>query len=473
MTAEPPRDLTDAHEELLLVLASEAARTIPPGPVRVAELADLVERSESECWDLLHQLHGLGLVLVHDAGPGKALLNAASLTDLGKKAAFARALVEPKGRVDEFAEGLSPLGLKVLDVVVEQESRNAGAAPTRSHIRTAVRGGIESHVSIEEASAAIDSLLSTHLNMLGGREPSYRVTLRGLLASRWGTNALTILDGMLRLLRNLQRSDPGLFRYSWTTGRRELNLPRKSANLFYITVTRAELGYGIIQTEGDDWWTTPPELDVLLENASGLDYVRTVTVSKQPVQPQVRQNQVTMPSDDPTKNPLAEMLERLARVEAQLAKPENPTVRILEAFDRLDLHPSVAGACTKVFRDGHYRNAVLDAGIALEKYVQSRSGRSDLSGAALMSQVFSANAPLLAFNGRQNQSERDEQEGLMHLFMGSTKGLRNPRAHGLDPDAPEVALEIICLLSFLARQLDRAQAAPGDDTSNTPPTDGG
>ena len=76
-----------------------------------------------------------------------------------------------------------------------------------------------------------------------------------------------------------------------------------------------------------------------------------------------------------------------------------------------------------------------------------------------MGKVFSVTTPLLAFNQRETQSEKDEQEGLMHLFMGTMKGLRNPRAHGLEPDPPEVALEILCLLSFLARQLDRAQPA--------------
>jgi uncharacterized protein (TIGR02391 family) len=60
-----------------------------------------------------------------------------------------------------------------------------------------------------------------------------------------------------------------------------------------------------------------------------------------------------------------------------------------------------------------------------------RSGRHNLDGVALMSTVFSPNDPILAFNSLANQTDKDEQQGLMHLFMGAVLGIRNPRAHAL------------------------------------------
>ena len=128
----------------------------------------------------------------------------------------------------------------------------------------------------------------------------------------------------------------------------------------------------------------------------------------------------------------------------------------LTAFQSLDLHPAIRGACAKLYEDRHYRNAVLDASLALIKLVKEKSGQDALDGAKLMQKVFAKDNPVLAFNDLVSQSDFDEQLGMMYLFLGSTLALRNPRAHDLSDDSPEEALEYIGLLSFLAKRLDEA-----------------
>lgn len=268
--------LPPGHEDVLLAIAEEHAKTHPSAPVPVRRLAALVDLPERDCAKIVHDLARGGLVSEYDAGPGRSITHAASLSEKGSTIAFDGALVAPKGPVGEFAATLTPVQIAVLNVVAEQESRVAGAAPTRAHVRTAVRQRIESPITIEEVSTEIDQLGGSYLNVHGGGELSYRVTLRGLLASDWGRNALEIIEGMLGLLRDLHNADPGLFRYSWTMVRRGLSLPRKAANLFYITVTKAGLGSGIFKTEGDDWWATPPELDVVLNVGSALEHAHKV-----------------------------------------------------------------------------------------------------------------------------------------------------------------------------------------------------
>jgi uncharacterized protein (TIGR02391 family) len=127
--------------------------------------------------------------------------------------------------------------------------------------------------------------------------------------------------------------------------------------------------------------------------------------------------------------------------------------RVRAAFEGLDLHPRIAAVCADLYRDGHYRNAVLDGSLALVNFVKEKSRRYDLDGAKLMREVFSPNGPILAFNGLTDQTDRDEQEGLMHLFEGAVLALRNPRAHALSDDSPELGLEYITLLSLLAKRL--------------------
>jgi uncharacterized protein (TIGR02391 family) len=63
----------------------------------------------------------------------------------------------------------------------------------------------------------------------------------------------------------------------------------------------------------------------------------------------------------------------------------------------------------------------------------------------------------LVINDLSDQTDQDEQEGMMHLFAGAVLALRNPRAHALLDDSPEMALEYIALLSMLAKRLEQAK----------------
>jgi uncharacterized protein (TIGR02391 family) len=136
------------------------------------------------------------------------------------------------------------------------------------------------------------------------------------------------------------------------------------------------------------------------------------------------------------------------------------STRVRSAFEGLDLHPRIAAVAADLYRGGHYRNAVLDASLALVNLVRERSRRRDLDGAALMTTVFSKNKPLLAFNGLKDRTDEDEQEGMMHLFVGAVLALRNPRAHALLDDSPEIALEYVAFISLLAKRGEQAKLTP-------------
>jgi len=126
-------------------------------------------------------------------------------------------------------------------------------------------------------------------------------------------------------------------------------------------------------------------------------------------------------------------------------------------FDRLNLHPRILDVSRNLFLDGYHWEAVFAAAKALVNYVKERSGRHDLDGAPLVRAVFSRNGPLLAFNDLANQTDLDEQEGMMHLFEGAVLGIRNPGGHAF-PEGPEQrAVEYISLLSLLAYRVQEAK----------------
>jgi uncharacterized protein (TIGR02391 family) len=149
------------------------------------------------------------------------------------------------------------------------------------------------------------------------------------------------------------------------------------------------------------------------------------------------------------------LIQRLNEKRLELSIRPVPQPRV--AFENLSLHPAIANASSDTYKNGHYRESALNASIALVKCVKRTSGQEALDGSGLMSKVFSANKPLLAFNDLTNKTEKGEQEGFLHLFMGAVLALRNPRAHALFDDSPELALDYIAFLSMLAKRLDGAK----------------
>lgn len=126
-------------------------------------------------------------------------------------------------------------------------------------------------------------------------------------------------------------------------------------------------------------------------------------------------------------------------------------------FDRLNLHPRILDVSRDLFIDGHHWEAVFAAAKALVNYVKECSGRHDLDGAPLMRAVFSRKSPVLAFNDLSDQTDMDEQEGMMHLYEGAVLGIRNPGGHAF-PEGPEQRpIEYLSFLSLLAYRLQEAK----------------
>jgi uncharacterized protein (TIGR02391 family) len=90
----------------------------------------------------------------------------------------------------------------------------------------------------------------------------------------------------------------------------------------------------------------------------------------------------------------------------------------------------------------------------LNNLVQIKSENYSLDNTSLMSAVFNKNSPRIVFNELKHQPDKDEQEGFMHLYMGVCLAFRNPRAHELTKDDPDIAFGMITTVSFLAKMLD-------------------
>lgn len=131
-----------------------------------------------------------------------------------------------------------------------------------------------------------------------------------------------------------------------------------------------------------------------------------------------------------------------------------------DAYDLSNLHSRIREVSEKLFRDGHYSQAIFEAYKTVNIVVKDKSGRKDLDGQGLMSTVFSPKNPILRLNDLQDQSDTDEQEGFMLLFMGAMTGIRNPKGHDVvNQKDPTRTIEYLSLASLLVRRAEESKKA--------------
>ncbi len=124
-------------------------------------------------------------------------------------------------------------------------------------------------------------------------------------------------------------------------------------------------------------------------------------------------------------------------------------------------HPEIQRVSGQLFKEGNFRQAVLDAFIQVIHTVRAKTGLPN-DGDDLMNRAFSPDGriPPVRFNTFQSQGEKDEQRGIWLLFKGIV-GLRNFKAHVVSTfDNPDRAHEYLALASLLMRLLDGATIDP-------------
>lgn len=141
-----------------------------------------------------------------------------------------------------------------------------------------------------------------------------------------------------------------------------------------------------------------------------------------------------------------------------LPSPTSEASEPVSVFARVVVEPEIEGVARDLFASGHYSLAVQEAFKAVDKFVATRSGRTDRAGTQLMELVFSPAAPVLRWTEMETQSEQDEQKGYQRLYAGAMLGIRNPVTHEFNwIDEPEVALELIVFAQHLLRKARNAR----------------
>lgn len=129
----------------------------------------------------------------------------------------------------------------------------------------------------------------------------------------------------------------------------------------------------------------------------------------------------------------------------------------IKLLEERGIHSDIIKVSGQLFEDGHYSQAIFEAYKEINNLVKRKSGLSNLDGRNLMSQAFKLPTPILQLNKLLTDSDKDEQEGFMFLFMGAIVGIRNPKAHDhVIQSDPIITLEYLSFASLLAKRIDQA-----------------
>lgn len=144
-----------------------------------------------------------------------------------------------------------------------------------------------------------------------------------------------------------------------------------------------------------------------------------------------------------------------------LSLDENPNLSEIGddyVFERMITEREIYEVSRDLFLSQFYNNCVQEAFNALDKFVQRRAERMDVSGVALMRAVFNPKKPNIFLNNNQTQSEKDEFEGYGHILAGAMLGIRNPVTHEFQwIHDRETALECLILCQHLLRKIKAAK----------------
>jgi hypothetical protein len=124
-------------------------------------------------------------------------------------------------------------------------------------------------------------------------------------------------------------------------------------------------------------------------------------------------------------------------------------------------HPYIWAAAEPLWSTGQYRIAVGAAATSLSAHIAQKAG-SSLADRTLVQDVFASKAtpgrPRLHFPGDPNsETWRSRQDGLHLTAQGAFAGIRNVAAHVQEEWSEQHALEMLAVLSVVARWTDQTE----------------
>lgn len=125
-----------------------------------------------------------------------------------------------------------------------------------------------------------------------------------------------------------------------------------------------------------------------------------------------------------------------------------------------NIHSLIRDASFQLYNDAHYAEAVeaafLEVTLRVKEIVKIKTGE-ELDGTAAMQKAFSVNSPIIKLGDISTRTGKDIQQGVMELFVGAVRCIRNPKAHGKIVIDKTEAIHELYFASLLMWKIDQAE----------------
>ena len=141
-----------------------------------------------------------------------------------------------------------------------------------------------------------------------------------------------------------------------------------------------------------------------------------------------------------------------------IAEANQRADRFKKKLENAKVHQIIFDYCKPELLTENYFHSVFEAIKSVADRIREMTGLY-ADGAELVDTTFSTKNPLVRINTLQNDNDRSEHLGLMHLIKGLFGLIRNPTAHkpkikfNIDE---EEALDLMIMISYAHKRLDKA-----------------
>ena len=154
-------------------------------------------------------------------------------------------------------------------------------------------------------------------------------------------------------------------------------------------------------------------------------------------------------------------LETASKV-ATLSEAQARAGRLRQKLTERRVHHDVLRFCKAELVEENYFHAVFEAAKSVAQKIRDLTGLT-MDGADLIDATFGLKAPLLAINSLRTETEQSEHKGFASLIKGMFGTFRNVTGHApkiMWSVSEEDALDLLSLVSYIHRRLDKAVRVP-------------
>jgi len=131
------------------------------------------------------------------------------------------------------------------------------------------------------------------------------------------------------------------------------------------------------------------------------------------------------------------------------------------------LHPTLMQVSQKAYMTGNFKEAALNALIAVDERVgksmkNSTAANAKKTGTDMMFAAFSEKVPVIKLFPDEDPDAVTMQEGYKYIFAGVMLAIRNPKGHRNFTIEEKDAIELLFIASRLLRKLDEAMKPEGE-----------